>query len=504
MTSFRPSVPLLLHAGLIGLVLVAAVAPAAAAGGDDRPSRTCGTAGTVGASSEPASLSVETFVAPNGSYDRLTSPAALRAARANGTLVPASRGVDRTYVDAVIAYRDVTVHRIALEGNATALADRLAAGNGSAPTHRFRALVVDGSVGFEYWGPSACPPELALNATVDRGALRVLPDADNETVSLVLDTDRLRFYPLDGGDPTTDTRVHGNHRFELRLPGAGALVNRTVSGGADYDVRRGHAELTSRHEGLVRVDARDGQRLRGRTTLAPGSELTVRLVPYVGTDVTEVANATVDRNRTFVARFDLSEATKRTVYAVHIESITTPPVVEAGVTFVAAENASGAIVDARNQTSEGRILYGPSITTTDGGFVTVRNASGGLVGVSDFQHPGAAVAQIDLQRALQSSQPVTVTVYRDVNGNRAFDGADEPYRVDGSPVRDTAMVELHRDDTPSSPPSPSPTSTRTPTPVPSTETTTASTATTSPGQPGFGIGLAVLGVLVGLVIRRRG
>lgn len=501
MPASRPSGSLLL-AGLLVLLLVGTASPAAA-NGVDHPSSACspGAATTGGTSAGAANVSIETLVAPGASYDQLTSPAALRAARANGTLVPASRGIDRTYVDALVAYRDVTVLRIALDGNATALADRLAAGDGSSPTQRFRTLVTNGTIGFEYWGPSACPPELALNATVDHGALRVLPDADNETVSLVLDTDRLLFHPLDGGEPTTDTRVHGTHRFELRLQKSGEMGNRTVSGGADYDVRRGHAELVSRHEGLVRVDAQDGQHLRGRTTLAPGSELTVRLVPYVGTDETEVASATVERNRTFDVRFDLSETTNRTVYAVQFESITTPPVVEAGATFVAVENATGAIVDARNQTSEGRILYGPSITTTDGGFVTVRNASGGLVGVSDYRTPGAAVAQIDLEPALLSSQPVTVTVYRDVNGNRAFDDADEPYRVAGSPVRDTVIVELQRDDTPSD--SPSPTSTRTPTPVPTTETTTTSTTTTTPGQPGFGMGLAALGVLVSLAIRRH-
>lgn len=497
----RPSASLLL-AGLLALLLVGTASPAAANGVDHR-SLACspGAAATEGTSAGGADVSIETLVAPGASYDQLTSPAALRAARANGTLVPASRGIDRTYVDALVAFRDVTVHRIALEGNATALADRLAAGDGSSPTQRFRTLVANGTVGFEYWGPSACPPELALNATVDHNALRVLPNTDNDTVALVWDTDRLRFHPLDGGEPTTDTRVHGRHRFGLRLPGTGAFVTDTVGDEVGYEVRTGHAELAAHHEGLVRVDADDGQRLRGRTTLAPGSELTVRLVPYVGAGETEVATTTIDRNRTFVARFDLSEATNRTVYAVQFESITTPPVVEAGATFVAVGNATGAIVDARNQTSNGEILYGPTITTTGGGFVTVRNASGGLVGVSDYRTPGAAVAQIDLEPALQSSQHVTVTVYRDVNGNRAFDDGDEPYRVAGSPVRDTAIVELHRDDTPSDPPSP--TSTRTPTPVPTTETTTASTTTTSPGQPGFGMGLAALGVLVSLAFRRH-
>lgn len=495
-----------LLAALIGLAFVAA--PASGASDPANPARACsvGAAGSPGAAPGAADLTIETFIAPGASYDRLTRPAALRAARANGTLVPASRGIDWYYEDGLVAERDVTVHRITLAGNATTLATRLATGNGSSPTERFQALVANGSIDFEYWGPSACPPELALNATINEGAMRVLPNTGNSTVYLVFDTDRLRFHPLDGGEPTTDTRVHGLHRLELSLPGAGGLVDDTVAGGTDYDVRRGHAELVSRHEGLVRVDALANRRLEGRTSFAPGSELTVRLVPYVEGDERKVASARVDRNRTFVVGVDLRDATNRTIYAVQIEPPPATPSVGAGATFVAVGNASGAVVDARNQTSNGAILYGPTITTTDGGFVTVRNAAGDRVGVSDYRKPGRAVAQIDLRPVLQSSQRVTVTVYRDVNGNRAFDAPDTPYLVDGSPVRDTAVVNVERDEpTPTTPSatstSPEPSSPGTATVSPSPP---ATIATTSPGQSGFGIGPAMLCLLLLYRLRRRG
>lgn len=491
----------MLVAGLVGLLLAPAAAPAAAAPGwsadevmacgGDRP-------GAPGPTGEPGNLTLETFVAPGASYDRLTSPAALRAARQNGSLNPASVGVDRSYEDEVVAYRDVIVHRVALNGSAAALVDRLAGANASSPTERFRSFLANGTLGLEYHGPSACPPELAVNASLDAGAIRVVPAPADDTVAFILDTDRLRFHPLDGGEPTTDTLVFGHHSFAIAMP-AGGLTEARARVENGYTVEPAAAELDSRHEGLVRVEPAADQLLEGRTTFAPGSEITVRMVPYVGADGAVVARATVDRSRRFAVSVDLGTVPDGTIYAAGFESITRPPVVRAGATFVAVGKAAGAIVDARNQSSTGDIVYGPTLTTTHGGFVTVRNATGALVGVSEYHEPGRAVAQIELDRPLARSQRVTVTVYRDVNGDRTFDIDDVPYRVGGEPVRDTARVQLKRDEPVTVDPMP--------TRSPDTPTTTPDPSpTTTPGQPGFSLVAAlVAGLLaIGLRARRRG
>ncbi|MFB6353343.1 MAG: hypothetical protein ABEJ92_04590 [Halobacteriales archaeon] len=456
-----------------------------------------GPAGGVDAAARSTALTVRTYVAPGAHYDRLTGPAALRHARENGTLTPASVGVHRTYEDEVVAYRDVVVHRVRLNGSAVELADRLAGGNGST-TQRFVELVANGTVRFELWGATACPPELALNASLDRGALRVLADPANDTVSVVLDTDRLLFDPPGSGGPTTDTFVHGLNRFVLELPAAGGLVNASVGVDNGYHVEPAAAELGGRYEGLLRVDPASGQTLSGRTSLAPGNRLNVTLVPVAGVDDIEVVRTTVDRARAFTAVVDLADVPDGTIDAVGYESITEPPVAAAGATFVAVGNATGALVDLRAQNTTGEVRYGPTITTTHGGFVAVRNASGGLVGVSEYRRPGAAVAQIDLEPALDSSQRVTVTVYRDANGNRRFDDGDVPYRVNGSPVRDTALVTLEGQPPTTTEPSPVITySTSTP-----TEPTPAS-PTSSPGQPGFGMLATLVGGLVALGLRAQ-
>lgn len=493
---------LVVVASLVGLAIAPAVSAAAtfpADGSSERLSRSCGigTDGAVDDATRAANLTVQTLVAPGDHYDRLTSPAALRAARANGTLTPASVGVDRTWEDDVVAYRDVAVHRVTLSGNATTLAHRLEAANGTSPTERFRSALADGSVEFTYHGPTACPPELAVNASFDAGAIRVVPDPENDTVAYVLDLDRLRFHPLGGGEPTTDTRVLGHHSFGLGLP-AGGLVETATGVETGYQVERGAAELVGRYDGLVRLDPAANQALGGRTILAPGSTVTVRLVPYARADSVVIGRATVDRSREFTITVNLESVPDGAIYVVGYESITEPPVVGAGGTFVAVGNATGAIVDLRAQDTTGDILYGPAITTTHGGFVTVRNASGGLVGVSEYREPGAAVTQIDLAPVLSTDQRVTVTVYRDANGNQAFDEADVPYRVNGSPVRDTAAVTL--DGQPPKTTEPPPVTTDATSPA--TEPTPAS-PTSSPGQPGFGVIVALVGGLVALGLRVR-
>lgn len=498
MNWMRAAATVLLAAGLVGLVAAAAVDPAAATSGTAR-SATCG-AGAVGmaeSTAETSAVAVETFVAPGASYEHLTSPAALRAARANGSMGRASAGVSRTWEDRVVAYRDVVVHRVSLGGTAAGLADRLASSNGSSPTATFGTLVARGAVGFEYHGATACPPELALNASIERGALRVVPDPANDTVTLVLDTDRLLFYPPGAGGPTTDTFVLGHHGLRLALPADGPFANETAVAETGYQVETAAAGLDARHEGLVRVDPAADQVLGGRTTLAPGSEVTVTLVPYVGPDAAESATATVDRSRAFAARFDLSDAPDGSLYAARIEPVATGPAVTGGATLVAVGDATGAVVDLRSHATVGTILYGPALTTTDGGFVVVRNAAGDRVGASGYHDPGAAVAQVDLQPALRSPQRVSVTVFRDVNGNRALDAADAPYRVDGDPVRDVAEIRLKRDGPATVAPGSAP---------PTTATGPSRNATTAPGQSGYGPAAAVIavGVAAGLVARRRG
>lgn len=437
-------------------------------------------------------LLLDTFVAPGADYDRLTDADALATAREAGTLTPASDGVDLTWEDELVAYRDVIVHRIALNGSATGLFDRLAAQERGSLTENFRALAAGDDVEFEYIGATACPPELALNASIERGAFRVVPDRENDALFLVLDTDRLLFHPLGGGEPTTDTFVRGHHGLTLTLRESSGLVARNVTVESHYDVADAKVAFTAPHEGFVQVSLAENQTVRGRTTLAPGSEVEVALHPYTANGGVVTATATVNRSREFAAKFDLTNVSSGTTYAAAVTRVTEPPVVEAGATLVAVGNATAALVDASDYNST-RLVSTISpipVTTTDGGFVAVHNASGDLLGVTEYLEPGATTARPELSPQLVEDQTVTVTVYHDANGNREFDDADVPYRVNGSAVRDAAVVRIEDDSLPT-----------TTTAKPTTTTVAMQTTTGSPvpGVPGFGVGATVV-ALAALVV----
>jgi hypothetical protein len=427
----------------------AATASPGAGTGDRSASTACPSGGSFSGASadESGNLSLDTLVAPGADYDRLTDADALSAARRAGTLTPAIDGVDLTWEDDLVAYRDVVVHRVGLNGSATDLLDRLAAQERGSPTENFRALVAGDEVAFDYIGATACPPELALNASIDREAVRVVPDREHGALFLVLDTDRLLFHPLGGGEPTTDTFVKGHHGLTLTLRASSGLVAENTTVESHYDVADARVEFVGERDGLVRVAPDDDQTVRGRTTLAPGSEVEVTLHPYTGSGDNVTATATVNRSREFAAEFDLTNVSPETTYATAVTGVTEPPTVEAGATLVAVGNATAALVDVSDYDSDGPVstLYPIPVTTTDGGFVVVRNASGDLLGVSEYLEPGATTARPEFSPALVADQTVTATAYRDANANREFDDADVPYRTNGSVVRDAAAVRIEGD-----------------------------------------------------------
>lgn len=508
------------HAALVVTVaclLAVAVAPAVASPAGSTANVPAGNAprATTCAPDAPSSvaapdddrLPVETLVAPRGSYDRLTNASAIAAARRAGRLTNATAGVDRTPEERVVAIRDVVVHRVALDGSGSDLLDRLTGEDRDSPTAEFRALSAGGELELRYWGPTACPPELALNASVDAGAFRVVPDRENGSLYLVLDIDRLRFYPPGGDGPTTEPVMRGTHRFSLTVATTNdSTGTRTASG--EYGVVGGSVSLAGRHDGLVRVAPGANRTVAGQTTRAPGSELRLTLRPVDGATRVRSATVTVNESRGFLSGFDLGNASGA-VFRVEATDAAGEPVLVPG-TLVAVGDAAAAVVDLSNQTTDGTILYGPSVTTTHGGFVTVRNESGRFLAVSDYVPPGRAAVQIDLATPLRGNDTVTVTVYRDVNGNRAFDDADVPYRSNGTVVSDSAAV-THEPVDGATPASTEATTTATPaspSPYPTTVPRTTErppVVTTTERTPGFGVVVAAAALaLAGVVARRRG
>jgi PGF-CTERM protein len=451
-------------------------------------------------------VSITTWVAPGSAYGELENASAIAAATDAERVTPL--GDD----EPTVATTDTAVHRIELNGSAVGFLDRLAAQERGSPTENFRHLVREEGIEFRYIGPSACPPRLALNETVERGSLRVVADRENETLYVLLDVDEA-VYQRPGSSSGADDWDWGHHAISLELERSSGLVAESVTAESHYDAEDSQVTFAAETEGLVRASAKSNQTVRGHTSVAPGTEIRVQLRPVEAPTGRLNATTTANLSKGFDAEFDLSDVG---------DALYTVQVVGMGrdedfrrTTLVAVGNASGAAVYAGTPESEGLALDDLSVATTHGGFAVVRNASGGIVGVSEYLDPGSASPRPDLRPPIRSSQTVTVTLYRDANGNRTFDSADEPYRANGSVVSDTTNVTIEGE-----PPEVPTTGTTTTLEIPETRTATATTSTpatetktkvftdttattTTPSTvPGFGAVGTVVALLASLAVLR--
>lgn len=387
--------------------------------------------GSTPSSVEDGNISMSVFTGSTGTYADLQNASAVNDARAAGRLVPTTTGTEDS--DSVVAMGDVAVVRIGLDGSATSLLDRLTAQDEGSPTANFRALVQERGIELTFRGATACPPTLALNESVERGAIRAVPDDQRDALYLVFDTDRFLVDPPGtDSEPTATSWKQGRNHLELNVKTASGLVEANASGSATWELADRGVEFETTARELVRVEADEAATIRGRTTVAPGNELTIRL-RSLGNGTARTASATVDANRTFAANVTVP----RGVYSVNVSDAYDEE------TLLVAGDATGAVLAFEDHELHGASLFGIATTTTDGGFVVVRNASGDVVAVSDHLDAGARTPQPELSRLLRENRTLAATVYRDVDGDGAFNSSvDEPYRLDGEPVRASANVTV--------------------------------------------------------------
>lgn len=146
-----------------------------------------------------------------------------------------------------------------------------------------------------------------------------------------------------------------------------------------------------------------------------------------------------------------------------------------------------------DQESSGETLVVAQANLSVGGFIALfeESRNGTLLGTSSHLDSGSHEnVDVDLTTEYSDDTTVVAVLYRDTNDNSTFDPTvDEPYRNDGTVVKDTAYV----------------TSARPPTTV--TVTATTSSAATdatvvNTKSPGFGILVALAALLLAAAFRR--
>jgi hypothetical protein len=417
----------------------------------------------------------------------LDSAAAIRRASRNGTLVSSRQVVHGEVVTLTVrSSRLARAYANASGPNATVrLLDATAAAGGT-------LTLVDDS------GPRTEDAPVAVPGP----GVRTLPNLENDTFHLVVETGRARVRQPDGTARLTDGTGRGL-RFALRLP-TGDDGEQRYGTEVFVNEPRGRLQIAQNESALptrdseVGVISADGRFIaRPGTNLAPGWNLTVRVRRPNGTVATQ-------RGQTSGAENPINGPT----YPFALGSLSEDDRLE--VTLSAANTtldrvpvAVGARPTLRNATarrvgtaSDGAtVRFAVTAHYPGPGFVVVRTRDG----YAGFEVPGDEPTRVSGTVQVPSvdhrEEFRLIAVY-DSNGNGVFDGPDSGKTTD-QPFRsgDRGLLQ-----TSATLPSPTPTPTVT---APPPGTTIPMTG--SGGQPGFGPLATVFGglTLVALAAGRR-
>jgi PGF-CTERM protein len=421
-----------------------------------------------------------TWTAPAASFDNATNTSEVAAAVENGRI---------TTTDTV-AIGDVLVNQFKLSGVYGALA-----------VSNATELIEQGALDFGMVQTNPAtnrpPKRLDLNRSIANDSIRVVPDPENDVLYVNVDT---------GAAVFENGTVAAGDSFEstLSLDGESALAESDESISANVTLVGTELGLADRS--LV---AAPNQTITGTTSVAPGSEVTVRLQRNGSSSFVKTNTTRVKPNGSFAASFNLSAIAARTDVSVRANG----PLGTGDRTNVTLRprrtnestngTASLAIAD---ETTAGETVTIRNVTLPDGGFVVVHapNVStdpmGSVLGASSYLENGTTEnVTVSLAEPLREDTRVVVMAHTDSNDNQIYDfsssngSEDGPYIANGSPVTTSARLTVIDTTTIE---------------TTATETTAATDATaandtTDGSGPGFGIVAALVALVGGLAWRRR-
>lgn len=425
-----------------------------------------------------------TWTAPTGSFDNTTNTSEVAAAVESGRI---------TTTD-TIANGDVLVHQFKLSG----IYGALAASN-------FTQLVERGALDLtiEQTNPDTNrrPKRLDLNRSLANDSIHVVPDERNDVLYVNVDTGKAVFT---NGEPTAGDEFEST----LTLNGESGLTERDRSISANVTLVGAELSL-----GTVALAADANQTVTGTTSIAPGSEVAVRLQRNGNSSFLKTNTTTVKPNGTFVATFNLSAVDPRTRVGVQaVGPLNTSDRTTATVRRSRSnESANGtASLTFTDQQSTGETVTVQNVTLPSGGFVVVhaRNVSSApvesVLGASSYLTNGTNEnIEITLNEPINESTRLVVMAHTDSNDNQVYDfsssngSEDGPYTAASGPVTASAQVTVEN--------------VTERTTVVESETTEGTTGaagetgeaggTTSGNGPGFGLAVAVVAVILAAAAR---
>mgnify|MGYP006277775227 FL=1 len=325
---------------------------------------------------------------------------------------------------------------------------------------------------------NAVPYDASL--TVDNTDLHA--DANDDDYWLVVDTeavpefssgDQLRtdFTTLDGDDINDgNTTVPAFWEYSPR--------EATVDANADTDSDGAADEVT--------VQKASDQQITGTATLAPGTELAIRIIGTdAGAPFVKPLTTRVRSDGTWTATADFSDNAVGANFTVNVRH---------GSEQLIEENVDGRIarpprasVTFDDQESFGEVVEVDSVTLSAGGFVALHrdNANGDVIGTSAYIESGSeADLDIVLDETMSEDATLVAMVHQDTDGDQRYEfefgsTVDEPYTENGSAKTDAAEITVANPQQPAT----TTTDTATTTTMAGEETTTGDETTTGNGLP---------------------
>ncbi|QLD84142.1 PGF-CTERM sorting domain-containing protein [Natronomonas halophila] len=425
--------------------------------------------------------SVTVHTAPYASFNQLTEVEDINEAANEGSLTEddtiAVKDPDR---DSSLNFNgDTVVHEIEVsgfEGSYDTISDLAAhqnAGNVSLFIEQEDAGINADPINLTL--PGAATGDATSMATSNT---RVVSDLENDTLYVIVDSDEF----------VDEQNAEINDEFTANFTVTEAYEKKFVRSGAEAESANGSYTLVDREAsfdtrgGEVRVSPTEEAEITGETTVAPGTELTVRARATGESPFLETADATVDAEGNFVATFDFSG-------------------VNSGQNFTASIRRQSFEDDAETPGVVGEVS-GASFQVSDLSLSSTSVEAGEDVDVSaNVTNNGDVAGNQTVSILVDDTEVDSQEVSLDVNESTTVESTISTSDLSGDVTVEVASADdsasttltVETEATPTATPSEG-----TATPEPGT-----ATETTSQDQPGFGAGLALIALLGAALLAAR-